>query len=246
MVGIPAAIGAAIGASVPIRTKSKARKKNEKMTNILGGATTGALIGTMFLPSVMPASRGASRTRIGGYGSSGSLGGSSYGSIGSAYVPPPRARARARSTVNTPGFNWAWSPPTGRRPSSGAPSWRQAAAQGPQKPPPSGQRRAGPPPPPPPRSRAGAQRVKPPSEGQIVGSIARKMNLPKPATKAELNKTFRIEAKKIQGGETGIGGNADKMKDLSRWQAYYKTKVSSYHPLFQDGFVQEISKIASL
>lgn len=93
---------------------------------------------------------------------------------------------------------------------------------------------------------AKAQAIKPKEESEIVEELGKKMGLPRPTSKAQLNKIFRQEAKKVQGGEKGLGGDVNKMSELSRWQSYWKNKVAAYHPYFQDGFAEELSKIASL
>ena len=90
-------------------------------------------------------------------------------------------------------------------------------------------------PPPPPREARELARVQ---------SLAQKLGIPeKPATKAELNKIFKDLPKKYHPDK---GGDPEKMKQLTEWHGYLKNKLASYHPLFQQGFIEELSKIASV
>ena len=253
--GIPTAVGAGIGAIIPPSGRTKKQKAENRKQNIAAGAILGAGTGLMIAPSLIhtprhtlphwaPATTTYRPVRRGGGAS--------------AYTPRPRGKASAGSTVGGSTFRWAWSPPTSARPTSGAPSWRQAAAAGPHKPPPSGSRGAprpgGPTPPhgpahrpasPPPSSYSGrSAAIKPPTESEVVQGIAKKLSVPgRPGSKAELNKIFRQKAETLHPDK---GGSAEAMGELSRWHGYWKTKLSSYNPHFQSGFSEELSKIASL
>lgn len=162
------------------------------------------------------------------------------------YSPPPvRPRASAKTTVTPPGssgFQWSWMPPASK-PSSGAPSWRQYANAPPPKPPPAGQRR-GPTPPPSPSSVGGRVKIHIPSREEIlVTEIAQKMDLPKkPTSKAEINKILKTKAKELH---SDVGGDSEKLKDITRWHSYWIPKLSHLVPDFQNGFIEELSKIAS-
>jgi curved DNA-binding protein CbpA len=73
--------------------------------------------------------------------------------------------------------------------------------------------------------------------------LAQKLGIPeKPATKAALNKIFKDLSKKYHPDR---GGDPEKMKQLTEWQGYWKNKVAVYHPQFQEGFIAEMSKLAS-
>lgn len=77
-----------------------------------------------------------------------------------------------------------------------------------------------------------------------MARIAQKLGLPKnPSSRAEINKVLKQKAKKLH---SDVGGNAEELKDVTRWHSYHMNKVAHFHPHFQDGFVEELSKIAFL